>query len=185
MILPIRRPLFCQLLEERCRNYALVPANLYLSVPAKCVTIGIRMLFTVVGRRFSPSARRFKRRVSELAKRIYVGNLPYEATEDEVRDLFADYGEVESVIMINDRETGRFRGFCFVEMGNADADKAIEALDGAEVDGRPIKVNEARPREERGGRRGGGGGGRGKRGSRDRRGSRDSDFPDSGGRTRR
>lgn len=126
-----------------------------------------------------------------MAKRIYVGNLPYDATEDQVRDLFAEYGTVESVIMINDRETGRFRGFCFVEMGNAAADEAIEALDGAEVDGRPIKVNEARPREERGGRRDnrgarrGGGGGRGQRGQGDRRGSRDSDFPDSGGRTRR
>lgn len=120
-----------------------------------------------------------------MAKRIYVGNLPYEATEDQVRDLFADYGAVDSVVMINDRETGRFRGFCFVEMGNADADEAIRALDGAEVDGRPIKVNEARPRDDAGGGRRGGGGGRGQRGSRNRRGSRDRDFPDSGGRTRR
>lgn len=121
----------------------------------------------------------------QLAKRIYVGNLPYGATEDQVRDMFAEHGTVESVIMINDRETGRFRGFCFVEMEDAAAEQAIEALDGAEVEGRPLKVNEARPREERGGRRGGSGGGRGKRGSQNRRGSQDSDFPHSGGRNRR
>lgn len=114
-----------------------------------------------------------------MAKRIYVGNLPYEATEDQVREMFAEYGTVESVVMINDRETGRFRGFCFVEMDNAAAGQAIEALDGMDVDGRPIKVNEAKPREDRGNRRGGGG--RGQRGSR----NRNSDFPHSGGRGRR
>ena len=117
-----------------------------------------------------------------MAKRIYVGNLPYEATEDEVRDLFAEYGTVDSVVMINDRETGRFRGFCFVEMENVAAGRAIEALDGKEVEGRPIKVNEAKPREDRGDRRGGGG--RGQRGSRDRR-DRKDDFSQGGGRSRR
>ena len=65
-----------------------------------------------------------------MGKRIYVGNLSYEATEDQVRELFEEYGTVESVIMINDRETGRFRGFCFVEMESAAAGRAIEALDG-------------------------------------------------------
>lgn len=125
-----------------------------------------------------------------MAKRIYVGNLSYEATEDQVRDLFAEFGKVESVVMINDRETGRFRGFSFVEMANADADLAIEALDGRDVDGRALKVNEAKPREDRGDRRGGGsGGGRGQRGgARGQRGGksdRDSDFPYSGGRSRR
>lgn len=124
-----------------------------------------------------------------MAKRIYVGNLSYDATEDQIRDLFAEYGTVDSVIMINDRETGRFRGFCFVEMENAAAARAIEALDGAEVDGRSLKVNEAKPREDRGDRRGGGGGGRGYRGgggggSRERRGSRD-DNSYGGGRSRR
>lgn len=120
-----------------------------------------------------------------MAKRIYVGNLSYDATEDQIRELFADYGTVQSVVMINDRETGRFRGFCFVEMEDAAAGQAIEALDGAEVDGRQLKVNEARPRDDRGGRRGGGG--RGPRGSQDRRGprDRDGDFPHSGGRGRR
>lgn len=105
-----------------------------------------------------------------LSKKVYVGNLSFNATEEQVRDLFAEFGTVESVAMITDRESGRFRGFCFVEMPAAEADAAIEALDGREVDGRNLKVNEARPREERsggGGRRGGGGyrGGGGNRGS--------------------
>ncbi|MCC6602371.1 MAG: RNA-binding protein [Anaerolineae bacterium] len=92
-----------------------------------------------------------------MSKKIYVGNLSFKATEDEIRDMFEAYGTVESVAMINDRDTGRFRGFCFVEMPDADALAAIEGLDGAEQDGRVLRVNEARPREERGG--GGGGGG--------------------------
>ncbi len=94
-----------------------------------------------------------------MSKKIYVGNLSFKATEDEIRDMFEAYGTVESVAMINDRDTGRFRGFCFVEMPDADALAAIEGLDGAEQDGRVLRVNEARPREERGG--GGGGGFRG------------------------
>lgn len=90
-----------------------------------------------------------------MAKRIYVGNLPFSATEDSVREMFEPYGEVVSVAMINDRETGRFRGFCFVEMADADADTAIENLNGKDVGGRALRVNEAQPREERrgGGRR--------------------------------
>lgn len=97
-----------------------------------------------------------------MSKKIYVGNLSFSATEDEVRELFAQYGEMESIAMINDRDTGRFRGFCFVEMEAGEADAAIAALDGLEFGGRSLRVNEARPREERsggGGRRGGGGGG--------------------------
>lgn len=94
-----------------------------------------------------------------MSKKIYVGNLSFKATEDEIRDMFEAYGTVESVAMINDRDTGRFRGFCFVEMPDDDALAAIEGLDGAEQDGRVLRVNEARPREERGG--GGGGGFRG------------------------
>lgn len=93
-----------------------------------------------------------------LAKKVYVGNLSYQATEDQVRELFEEFGTVESIAMINDRDTGRFRGFCFVEMPAAEADAAIAALDGQEVDGRNLRVNEARPREERSG---GGGGNRG------------------------
>lgn len=87
-----------------------------------------------------------------MAKKIYVGNLPFTATEDDIRDLFAQYGEVHSVNLISDRETGRPRGFGFVEM--EDADQAISALDGQDFGGRSLRVNEAR---ERGG--GGGGGG--------------------------
>ncbi|MBD3421082.1 MAG: RNA-binding protein [Chitinivibrionales bacterium] len=96
---------------------------------------------------------------------IYVGNLSYDVTEDEVRELFAQHGEIDSVKMINDRDTGRPKGFCFVEMPQDEqADSAIEALNESEVKGRPIKVNKARPRESGGGRRGGpprrGGGGK-------------------------
>lgn len=85
-----------------------------------------------------------------MSKRIYVGNLPYSATEEEVRDLFSQHGEIISVAMITDRETGRFRGFCFVEMEDAEADAAIAALNEQDVGGRPLRVNEARPREDRG-----------------------------------
>ena len=101
-----------------------------------------------------------------MAKKIYVGNLSFNSSEDEVRELFAEYGEVSSVAMITDRDTGRFRGFCFVEMAEAGADAAIQALDGKDVDGRSLRVNEARPREDRGG--GGGNRGGGNRGGNDR-----------------
>jgi RNA recognition motif-containing protein len=86
--------------------------------------------------------------------KIYVGNLPYSATEDELRELFASHGDVKSVSLVNDRETGRPRGFGFVEMASEDAEAAIQALDGSQMGGRTLKVNEARPREN-----GGGGGG--------------------------
>ncbi|MFW5791038.1 MAG: RNA recognition motif domain-containing protein [Desulfohalobiaceae bacterium] len=84
-----------------------------------------------------------------MAKNIYVGNIPWSATEEEVRDLFAAYGEVTSVKFINDRETGRSRGFGFVEMEEDGAEEAIQALDGSDFGGRALKVNEARPRPER------------------------------------
>jgi RNA recognition motif-containing protein len=84
-----------------------------------------------------------------MNKRIYVGNLPYTATEDEVRDLFSQYGEVASVSLVNDRETGRPRGFGFVEMPADGADEAISALDGKDMGGRQLRINEARPRENR------------------------------------
>lgn len=93
-----------------------------------------------------------------MSKRIYVGNLPFSASDDEVRELFAEHGTVDSVHLVTDRETGRPRGFGFVEMSDG-GDEAIEALDGTEMGGRSLKVNEARPREDRGGRGGGGGGG--------------------------
>jgi len=102
-----------------------------------------------------------------MSKRIYVGNLSYQTTENDISNLFGQVGEVESVNIITDRDTGRSKGFGFVEMGNEDADKAIAQLNGSELNGRSITVNEARPREDRGGNRGGGygrGGGRGGRG---------------------
>ena len=91
--------------------------------------------------------------------KLYVGNLPFSATDDSVRNLFSKYGTVEKVSLINDRETGRPRGFGFVEMSNADASRAMQALNGADFEGRPLKVNEAQDRERSGG--GGGGGHRG------------------------
>ncbi len=84
-----------------------------------------------------------------MAKSIYVGNLPWSSTEDEVRSAFASYGEVLSVKLIEDRETGRPRGFGFVEMEDEGALAAIDALDGTDFGGRNLKVNEARPRAER------------------------------------
>jgi len=84
-----------------------------------------------------------------MAKSIYVGNLPFSASDDELRDIFAEHGDVHSARVITDRATGRSRGFGFVEMDDDLADTAIEALNGSEMGGRPLRVNEARPREER------------------------------------
>lgn len=83
--------------------------------------------------------------------KIYVGNLPFSATEEGVRALFAPHGTVETLSLINDRDTGRPRGFGFVEMSNADATRAIQALNGKDFDGRTLKVNEAQARERSGG----------------------------------
>jgi RNA recognition motif-containing protein len=94
-----------------------------------------------------------------MAKNIYVGNLTWSATADDLLALFQEHGKVTRAQVITDRETGRSRGFGFVEMDNdAEAQKAIDALNGADFNGRPLTVNEAKPREDRGG---GGGGGRG------------------------
>jgi RNA recognition motif-containing protein len=84
-----------------------------------------------------------------MAKRIYVGNLPFSATDDEVRSMFSEYGTVTSVNLITDRDTGRPRGFGFVEMEDG-ADEAIEALNQTDMGGRSLNVNEARPRQDRG-----------------------------------
>jgi RNA recognition motif-containing protein len=100
-----------------------------------------------------------------MAKKLYVGNLNYNTTETAIRDLFAGAGEVTSVTLITDRETGRPKGFGFVEMASdADAQEAIKRFNGYSLDNRNLTVNEARPREERsggfgGGNRGGGYGG--------------------------
>ena len=84
-------------------------------------------------------------------KNIYVGNLPFSTTDNDLREQFEKFGEVERVKVITDRETGRSRGFGFVEMPDDTAgSKAIEELNGADMDGRSLKVNEARPREDRG-----------------------------------
>ncbi len=97
--------------------------------------------------------------------KIYVGNLPFTASEAEVRTLFAQHGTVESVSLPTDRETGRPRGFGFVEMSQADAARAIQNLNGHQMGGRPLRVNEAQDKPRTGGARpGGGGGGGGYRG---------------------
>jgi cold-inducible RNA-binding protein len=97
-------------------------------------------------------------------KNIFVGNLSFNTSEDELRRMFEAYGQVDRVSILTDRETGRSRGFGFVEMSNADeGDKAIAALNGSQLGGRTLNVNEARPKSDRssgGGRERGSGGGR-------------------------
>ena len=98
---------------------------------------------------------------------IYVGNLSYQVTQDDLKEVFGEYGTVSRVQVPTDRETGRMRGFAFVEMGSeAEEAAAIEALDGAEWMGRDLKVNKAKPREERGSSGGGGWSGGGNRSNR-------------------
>jgi RNA recognition motif-containing protein len=95
-----------------------------------------------------------------MSTKLYVGNISFNTTNQDLNDMFGEVGTVESANVVEDRETGRSRGFGFVEMASkADAENAIAQLNGKEVDGRALKVNEAKPREDRGG--GGGGGGRG------------------------
>ena len=93
--------------------------------------------------------------------KIYVGNLPFSATEQDVRELFGQHGTVESVALPTDRETGRPRGFGFVEMSSADASRAMQALNGKDFDGRALKINEAQDKARSGGGGGGGYGGGG------------------------
>ena len=90
-------------------------------------------------------------------KKIFVGNLDFGATEESIRSLFAPHGTVESVSLVTDRETGRSRGFAFVEMAEGAADKAIAALNGTKVSGRTLNVNESRPKADRAGHSSGGG----------------------------
>ena len=102
-----------------------------------------------------------------MTKKLYVGNLAFATTSDDLRDAFSEYGTVSSATVITDRETGRSRGFGFVEMEDG-AEQAVEAMNGKDLGGRTLNVNEARPREDRrgggggGGGYGGGGGGRGR-----------------------
>jgi cold-inducible RNA-binding protein len=96
-----------------------------------------------------------------MAMKLYVGNLSFQTSSEDLQQLFAQAGTVESATVVEDRDTGRSRGFGFVEMAsNEDGQKAIEQFNGTDFNGRNLTVNEARPREDRGGR-GGGGGGRG------------------------
>jgi cold-inducible RNA-binding protein len=111
-----------------------------------------------------------------VGKRLYVGNLSYSVSSSDLQQLFAAFGTVQSAEVVGDRDSGRSKGFGFVEMStDQEAQAAIQGLNGQERDGRPLTVNEARPREERpgggggGGGRGGRGGGRGGRGGRDDR----------------
>jgi len=100
-------------------------------------------------------------------KNIFVGNLSFSTTEDELRQMFEAYGQVDRVSIMTDRDTGRSRGFGFVEMAsNEDGEKAITALNGSQTGGRTLNVNEARPKTERSGGGGGGGRDRGDRGGR-------------------
>ncbi len=105
-----------------------------------------------------------------VGKKLYVGNLPYSISSSDLEQMFSQFGQVQSAQVIEDRETGRSKGFGFVEMGSdKDAQAAITGLNGQDHGGRPLTVNEAKPREDRGGGggggygRGGGGGGRGGR----------------------
>ena len=95
--------------------------------------------------------------------KLYVGNLSFDTTEDSLRALFTQHGTVESAKIVSDRDTGRPRGFGFVEMPNADASRAMQALNGKEFEGRALKVNEAQDAGRSGGGRSGGGGGGGRR----------------------
>ncbi len=97
-----------------------------------------------------------------MGKKLYVGNLSYDVDSSGLQQMFEPYGSVQSAQVVNDRDTGRSKGFGFVEMGNdQEAQAAISALGGSQVGGRSLTVNEAKPREDRGGGRGGYGGGRG------------------------
>ena len=116
---------------------------------------------TRIGPEHQRSGKQSKQTDYGTMMKLYVGNLPHATTEEELRDAFSDFGTVESAIVITDKFTGRSRGFGFVEMSDADEGQAaIDQMHGAELGGRTLTVNEARPREERpGGYRGGGGGG--------------------------
>lgn len=93
-----------------------------------------------------------------MTKKLYVGNLSYAATETQIREMFEEHGSIQSLSWITDRDSGRFRGFAFIEMEDSAANAAMKALDGQMIDGRELRVNEARPKADNrggGGRRGG------------------------------
>lgn len=109
-------------------------------------------------------------------KKIYVGNFPYEITEAQLQEMFEQHGTVHSLDLIKDRETGRSRGFAFIEMDEQEAQAAIAALDGVELGGRTLRVNEAKPRESSGRRRGSQRRGSGRQRREPRGGERDHDW---------
>lgn len=124
-----------------------------------------------------------------MTKKLYVGNLPYAIDDNQLKELFAGYGEIASANVIFDKFSGRSKGFGFVEFSDGEAaDKAVEELDGKDIEGRNIRVNEARPKEPRSNNRGGGGGfggggfGGGRRGGGDRGGYGDQDRRGGGNR---
>ena len=84
-----------------------------------------------------------------MSKKIYVGNIPFTTTETQVRELFERYGDIDSLAWITDRDTGRFRGFAFIEMSDEAAQSAINGLNGQQIGGRPLKVDESKPRPQR------------------------------------
>ena len=128
-----------------------------------CIVPGLFMVLPQTERRESGRFRKLVLgNVRDLNKKIYVGNLSYDSTETQIRELFEQHGKVESVAWITDRDTGRFRGFAFVEMEESSANAAIKSLNSELIDGRELRVNEARPKESRAG---GGGGGRNDRNS--------------------
>jgi cold-inducible RNA-binding protein len=96
--------------------------------------------------------------VRDLNKKIYVGNLTYDSTEPQIRELFEEHGKVESIAWITDRDTGRFRGFAFLEMEESSANAAIKSLNSQLLDGRELRVNEARPKNDNRRSSGSGGG---------------------------
>jgi cold-inducible RNA-binding protein len=159
---PARDPSFVFLAARR-PSAVLQPRSAIRIVPiqeAACTSSGTAVIYSFACRKsFKPKEAGFLR-VFSMSK-IYVGNLPFSADESQVRALFEQHGTVESVSLINDRETGRPRGFGFVEMSSADAARAIQALNGKDMGGRPLKVNEAQDKPKGGGRGGGGGGGYG------------------------
>ncbi len=116
-----------------------------------------------------PSGAKIQTVRRDMGNRLYVGNLPFTTTELELQDMFAQAGAVTEVLLMQDKFTGKSRGFAFVTMASeAEAQNAVSQLDGKQIEGRPLRVNEARPRDERG--FGGGGGGGGGGGYEDRRG---------------